>query len=128
MMRQKESFLEILMVELKDLESDIRVLVEKCGRDREEGKLTNYVCWENQCVFKQELLGLDVFRSLLNETAPERFESLEEMVVFLKASMRERIRACCLYEAITGFIDRKLSKVEHYVAGQPFKASVEGAA
>ena len=115
MKHRKRHFLAILKVELDDLHADIEQLINECNKEHEGGKLTDYVCLENLCVFKNELLGVDVFARIIDTTDPDQFESLTELKANLKNAFREKIRAAGLVPAIVRYVERKMNKVEGYV-------------
>ena len=115
MRRINEFYISILRIELKDLQEDIEVLIEKCTEERERGNLTNYVFMENLALFKNELLGVDAFGRILDETDPKAYDALDEMVEELKQKFQAKVKASGLAEAINVYVERKLREVARYV-------------
>ena len=115
MRRINEFYISILRIELKDLQEDIEVLIQKCTEERERGNLTNYVFMENLALFKNELLGVDAFGRILDETDPKAYDALDEMVEDLKQKFQAKVKASGLAEAINVYVERKLRKVARYV-------------
>ena len=77
-MRQiKKHYLEILRIELEDLREDLQLLIDECQRNRENGKITDYVFLENVTLFKNELLGVDEFFKIIDTIDTAQYETLE---------------------------------------------------
>ena len=112
----RAKYLAILRLELDDLHEDIEALIRQTTKERESGNLTNYVFLENLALFKNELLGVDAFGKILEQTDPHAFATLDEMVDHLKTTFRARVKACGLAEVIELYVERKLVKVMQYVA------------
>jgi len=115
MRKANEVYLSILRLELEDLHEDIEVMIEACTKEKEKGRLTNYVFMENIALFKNELLGVDAFGKIVDETDTAAFDTLEAMVNHLKMRFKEKIRTAGLAEVICIYVDRKLEKVQKYV-------------
>lgn len=115
MRKVNEVYLSILRLELEDLHEDIEVMIEACKKEKEKGRLTNYVFMENLALFKNELLGVNAFGKIVEETDPTAFDTLETMVNHLKMRFREKIKTTGLAEVICIYVDRKLEKVQKYV-------------
>jgi len=111
----KEKYLSILRVELEDLQEDIETLIKQTTKEREAGNLTNYVFLENLALFRNELLGVDAFGTILEQLVPDDFATLDEMVDHLKIAFRAKVKACGLAEVIDVYVERKLDKVQQYV-------------
>ena len=116
MFRVKEHYLDILKIELQDLREDIGKLIETCEKDCNLEKITNYVCWHNSTVLKNELLCLDEFQKIIQETQPEKYPTLNELIDHLRENFHTTIHEKGFWEAVTHFVDRKIQKVENYVA------------
>jgi len=118
MLNRKRNYLRILDLELEDLKEDLQCMIEECTRRWQEGQLTNYVHRENVATFKSEMIGLDTFRRIVEETDPEEFPDLESMAEYLKKRFHRYICAAGIPEAVNICIDRKLNKVARYVTQQ----------
>ena len=110
-----EAYLAILKIEMADLHDDIQVLIDECTKEREQGGLTNYVFMENLALFKNELLGVDAFQKVIDDTDIGSFPTLDEMVDHLTVTFREKAKVCGLAEVINIYVARKLDKVRKYV-------------
>jgi len=115
MLNVNRKYLEILRVEIAGLEEDIRVLIEHCKQERESGRLTNYVFMENLALFENEILGVNMFRNIVDEIDPDRFDSLDALVSHLKDTFREKLQERGLVKLISVYVSRKLDKVARYV-------------
>ncbi|RKY49887.1 MAG: hypothetical protein DRP91_03110 [Candidatus Neomarinimicrobiota bacterium] len=115
MRKVKECYLKILKIELEDLKDDIEQLIEETRKEKDAGKLTNYVFFQNIALFKNELLGLNVFEDIIESTNPEDFDNLDEMIVHLKERFFKKIKTLGLAEAIRVYVGRKMTKAKRYV-------------
>jgi len=115
MPRMKENYLKILAIEIEDLREDIDALIERCAREREAGRLSQYVCLQNLALFKNEILGLNAFGRIVRETDPAGFETLDAMIDHLRDRFRKLARDAGFADAVAVYIDRKLAKVAKYV-------------
>ena len=115
MQKIKRNYLNILKIELEDLHQDIESLIEECKKERERGHLSKYVCLENLAMFKRELLSMDNFFKVLNEINPDDFETLDEMIVYLKNCFISKVNEHGFAEAIGFYVERKLEKVAKYI-------------
>ena len=115
MFHAKEHYLDILRIELEDLREDIENMIEEYDRDRRMEKITNYVCWHNTTVLKNELLCLNELQKIIQETQPEKYPNLNELIGHLRGDFHYAIQHKGFWEAVTGFVDRKIQKVQSYV-------------
>jgi len=115
MRKVKKCYLKVLKVELEDLEDDIEQLIEETKKGKNAGKLTNYVFFQNIALFKNELLALNVFENIINGVNPEEFETLDEMIEYLKKLFFQKIKILGLAEAIQIYVERKMMKARKYV-------------
>ena len=116
MSNRNRKFLDILKIELQDLRADFEELKGQIVQKRERGDLTNYVCMENLALLENELLGLQTCSRMIDETDETQFETLDALAEHVKTTLRERVRAAGLAEAICEFLDRKVEKVRGYTA------------
>jgi hypothetical protein len=111
----KKNYLKILRIEIEDLKADIEFLIRESGKERESEQLSNYVFWENLTVFRNELSGVNSFFRVLDETDPDRFETLDEMIMYIQSSFKRKIKEYGIAEEINLYVGRKLMKVKQYV-------------
>lgn len=111
----KKHYLEILQIELKDLQEDIELLIERTNRDKESGRITERVAMENTALYENEILGVKEFSQMAEKIRPDDFDSLDAMIEHLKNAFKAKVKALALAEAITICIERKLEKVARYV-------------
>lgn len=115
MRETKRYYLKMLRVEIEDLREDIDLLIEEYNRLHEKEQLSNYVFSENLIVFRKELLGVDAFFRLLDETDPNRFVTLDDLVAHLTATFKDMVRQSSLPAIIESYVERKLLKVREYI-------------
>lgn len=109
------NYLFILKLELKDLHDDIEMLMTSCKEDKENCAITNYVFLENLSLFKNEILGVDVFENIIDEINPHDYSGLDELIVDLKGKFKEKMIEFGISKAIDLSILRKMDKVKRYV-------------
>jgi hypothetical protein len=100
---------------LEDLREDLEMMIEECKGNYEKEAITEHVFMANLTVFKNELLGVDEFFKIVDETEPDTFENLDAMVEHLRERFKQKIDTYGLAEAVNVCIDRKLGKVAKYV-------------
>jgi len=84
-------------------------------RLHEKEELSNYVFSENLTVIRRELLGVDSFFRLIDETEIDRFASLDDLIASLTNTFRGMVRESGLPAVIESYVERKLLKVKEYV-------------
>ena len=84
-------------------------------KEHESQELTNYVFLENLAVFGSELLGVGYFFKVLDRIEPDKFDSLDDMIDYIKETFRGMIKEHGLAEAINILVGRRLEKVKKYV-------------
>jgi len=112
---KKRLYLKILKVELEDLRMDIEQLIDESKKEKQDGELPECVVTANLSLFKNELLGVKSFEHIIDHIHPDDYESLDEMVDYLKQEFRKQIKTAGFAEAVAIYIDRKLNKVARYV-------------
>ena len=115
MRQQRKHYLQILRIELEDLKEDLELLIEECKQSRESERITDHVFLANLTLFKNELLGVDEFFKILDETDHSQFDNLDTLTDHLRKCFREKIETYGLAEAVNICIERKLDKVARYV-------------
>ncbi|MBN1695984.1 MAG: hypothetical protein JW881_00600 [Spirochaetales bacterium] len=110
-----QKYLKILAIELDDLESDIKFLIEKYKQKKDSETISNYVFLENLVVLNSELCGISSFKKLMNEFDPASYATIEDFLDGIKARFKRKIIECGLPEGIYMIIERKLIKVYTYV-------------
>ncbi|RKY77718.1 hypothetical protein DRQ07_08395 [candidate division KSB1 bacterium] len=114
-MKAKKHFLKILHVELEDLKEDINDMLSLCREQYESKSITERVYMENASLFQNEIMGIDEFVRQTKQTLPENFETLDELVQYLKKELNVLIQGEGLAPAIEKYINRKMQKVIKYV-------------
>jgi len=117
MKNQIRNFLEILKLELDDLKDDLHTLKKECEHKLKAGLITNYVHMENMALYDNELHGLNTFQTIVNETEPEKFDSLDNLITHLNETFKITMKSCGYAEAGRICIQRKMLKVARYVKG-----------
>jgi hypothetical protein len=109
------NYLFILKLELKDLHDDIELLMEAAAKDKETNEITNYVFLENLSLFKNEILGVDVFDKIIDSIDPHEYEDLSILIEDLKSKFKIKMVEYGIEKAIDLSIIRKMDKVKKYV-------------
>lgn len=108
-------FLKVLDVELEDLEEDIGHLIEHCRELRTNGELPTFVYYENESLFRNELLAVDKCRAIVADTKPQDYESLDALVNEIKAKFVKEAHVRGFAKAAEVYINRKIDKVVQYL-------------
>ena len=111
----KNKYLKILQIEIEDLQEDVNDLIEHYRKESEIGNISNYIYNENLVVFKKELLCLKMFFTILDSIDPDKYDTIDELIKFIRDSYEEKIKESGLIRATSTFIERKLTKVKKYV-------------
>ena len=111
----KQSFKEIMFIELRDLRQDLELLIEDNRQRSQNTTISERVFQENIALFKNELIGLNEFTDILEETNPKDFANLDNLIQELSQKFRKKVRASDLAEAIIICVERKMQKVANYV-------------
>lgn len=109
------NYLFILKLELNDLYDDIQMLMDECQKEKEKYRITDYVFMENLSLFKNEVLGVNVFHNIIDSVDPHDFDNLDELIGYLKERFRTKAADCGIEKAIDLSISRKMDKVKKYV-------------
>lgn len=111
----KAKYLQLLVIELDDLNSDLDLLVNSYTKEKAAGKISNYVFMENLALLKNEITGLNLFHKIIKETEIEHFGSLEELTCYIRAQFSSKMLEYGIAAALHRFVDKKLDKVEKFV-------------
>jgi hypothetical protein len=116
MWKTNKRYLNILDAELKDLEEDIKLKINKCKEERECERISNYVYMENIALFKNELNGINAFSKIIGETDPRLHDDIEELVSHLTKRFKEEMKSHGLAEAVKICVEIKMDMVAKYIA------------
>lgn len=112
MKKIKEAFKQILIIELDDLDEDIKTLIEQSKANND---ISNYVCMENIAVLQNELFGVEGLREEIKDLNTSNYKTLDDLINEIKERVNLRIREKGLVPSIKLLIDRKIEKVKKYV-------------
>lgn len=115
MKNKNKFFQEIMRLELQDLQEDIDELLQGNREKYENNKITQRVFMENEALYKNELIGLEIFKTLLLDKKPADFKDLAEFILTLKEEFHLVLKKEEIALAVKLCIDRKLLKVSEYV-------------
>jgi len=108
-------FIRILLVELDDLEHDIKDLMTEYEAKHNSDVITNYVFFENLALSQRELFGIDGFLSDIKSINPPDITSIDQLVENLSRLLHERVSLNGLPKAIELMVGRKIEKVKTYI-------------
>lgn len=112
---KKEKFIKILLVELEDLDKDIKMLIDECCDKHSHEQISDYVYLENLAVLQNELFGVEGFIEEVKTLNLDKFESVEELMNTLTNQLKDRIREKGLVHSIILLVERKIKKVSTFV-------------
>ena len=97
------------------LQEDLEWMIQQCHEKKMQGLLTEHASLANEALFRNECLGVNAFLNIMDDADPVAFNSLEEMISYLKESFSEKVKTCGYAEAVSICIDRKINKVADYL-------------
>ncbi len=109
-------FVKVLRIEMEDLEAYLECLVAKNYRRQEEHEETQRVCRGNVATLRNEGLGVQHFVEILDGVDVDNFDNLDHLVATIRQRFHDVISRHGLAEAAIAYADRKIAKVEGYVA------------
>jgi hypothetical protein len=109
-------FVKVLRIEMEDLEAYLESLVAENYRRQEEHEETKRVCRENVATLRNEALGVQHFVEILDAVDVDNFDNLNHLVATIRQRFHDVIPRHGLAEAAIAYADRKIAKVEGYVA------------
>jgi len=115
MLKAKQRFIEVMRIELEDLHDDIDALLKHCDEALHEHTLTELGYFGNLRVLRSELRGVGFFSRMLDETDPEKYETLKALMDDLEKRLVEGVRKYCMVPAVDRLIRRKIEKAVKYV-------------
>ncbi len=115
MKEKKLKFIRVLLTELYDLGEDIDQLIALDKSRCEKGQISNYVCMENDALFRNEIACLKDFEEYVKAVEMDRFQTLEELASFLEDAFRKRRAEGNFLPALEGVVSRKMRKALDYV-------------
>jgi len=111
----RHAFLQILMIELKDLECDIEHLIVECAEDLKKEKISNYVYYGNSALMNNELSGIkQLYQSILG-LDPDAFESVQQITEWVTEQMEHLCRNRGTARCLCSLVRRKVEKVLGYI-------------
>jgi hypothetical protein len=108
-------FINIFRIELKDLEEDIKDLLEILEQRKTSHQITNYVYMENKGVLLNEISCVHELLDELGAIDAYRFDNVDVLVADIRKRMDDRIVDCSFPDALHNLVRRKLEKVCTYV-------------
>ena len=109
-------FVKVLRIEMEDLEAYLEFLVAENYRRQEEHEETQRVCLGNVATLRNEGLGVQHFVEILDAVDVDNFDNLDHLVATIRQRFHDVIPRHGLAEAAIAYADRKIAKVEGYVA------------
>ena len=112
---KKRHYLQILKIELEDLKEDLDLLINESTERYKQEQITDHVFLANLTLFKNELLGVNEFFLIVDQTDPEACSTLDELIEGLRRKFQEKVEKHGIANAVNICIERKLMKVARYV-------------
>lgn len=115
MIKQKQAFVKILLIELDDLDQDIELLIKEYELKHDKAEISEYVFHENLALMQREFFGVKGFRHTLRNIDPAAFATLEDLHQAVDKLLQEAIREKGLPNSILLLVRRKMDKVLRYI-------------
>ena len=110
-------FISIFRIELKDLEEDMKDLLEILEKRKISQEITNYVYMGNKGVLLNEISCVHELLDELSTIDAYRYENVDAMIADVRKKLDTRISDCSFPDALHNLVQRKLEKVCTYVVG-----------
>ncbi len=124
MIHKKHAFIKILETELDDLSEDINLLTSSYRERHDRNEISDYVFLENLATMQNELFGVAGFAQDVDEIDPEEFESLDDMISYLRTELEQRVKERGVAPSVIYLVGRKMDKVRGYVEGCAGNSSI----
>ena len=108
-------FISIFRIELKDLEEDIKDLLEILEKRKISQEITNYVYMGNKGVLLNEISCVHELLNELSTIDAYRYKNVDAMIADVRKKLDTRIADCSFPDALHNLVQRKLEKVCTYV-------------
>ena len=108
-------FINIFRIELKDLEEDIKDLLEILEKRKISRQITNYVYMGNRGVLLSEISCVHELLDELSTIDAYHYESVDAMIADVRKKLDTRITDSSFPNALHNLVQRKLEKVCTYV-------------
>jgi hypothetical protein len=115
MLKDRQAFLTILLIELDDLEQDIQMLIKNSEEEHDGHKLTNYVFIQNAALMHEELFGIKSFREEISHIDASEYPSLQDLIDDLNSKIKQRVEKQGIPNSFLLAMNRKIEKVMCYV-------------
>lgn len=115
MLKERQAFLTILLIELDDLEQDIQLLKKHYKEKHDEHKLTDYVFLQNAALMHEELFGIESFREEISHIDVSEYISLEDLINDLNSRIKQRVEKQGIPNSFLVAMNRKIEKVRRYI-------------
>ena len=115
MLKERQAFLTILLIELDDLEQDIQLLLEHYKEEHDEHKLSNYVFFHNAALMHEELFGIESFREEISHIDASEYTSLQDLIDDLNSRIKQRVEKQGIPNSFIFAMNRKIEKVRSYI-------------
>ena len=115
MLKERQAFLTILLIELDDLEQDIQLLIKHSKEEHDTHKLTNYVFLQNVALMHEELFGIESFREEISHIDASEYTSLQDLIDDLNLRIQKRVEKQGIPNSFLVAMNRKIEKVMRYI-------------
>ena len=115
MLKERQAFLTILLIELDDLEQDIQLLIKHSKEEHDTHKLTNYVFLQNVALMHEELFGIESFREEISHIDASEYTSLQDLIDDLNSRIKQRVEKQGIPNSFLVAMNRKIEKVRRYI-------------
>ena len=110
-----DKFVSIFRIELKDLEEDIKDLLQILEQRKLDHQITNYVYMENKGLLLNEISCVHDLLDQLGDVDANQSENVEALIADIRTRLDSRITDCSFPDAVHSLVQRKLEKVCTYV-------------
>ena len=111
----RKLFLKILKVELEEIETDIKLLIELYQSRYEKLEITHYVQQENDALLEREISCLKKLIPALDTFPVEEYQDNESFIAGLKVFLDSFVKENQFPHAVFLLTEHKMQKVVKYI-------------
>jgi hypothetical protein len=114
MKKRKQLFLQMLVMELEDLQSDLQINMDRYKADYDNGRISADTFYSNAEWIQNEITALEGLYEQAVQIKPDDYLSVEQMAIDLEQWLQEWCRKSGLDQNARDIVNRKTEKVFTY--------------
>jgi len=113
-----QHFLDLMAMEIEDMKEDIETLRRHDAERSERHEISDYVCRENDAVYRNIEAGIECLRHTLAQVNHAEHADVPALVGALRELCHKRAKELGLREGMIRTLHRKMDKVAAFLANK----------